>query len=95
MLLGKALEEGKIKSIDDKFSDYFEEFKHKEFGDQLTLRNLAQMEAGLNWDEDYKNPFLPNAKATTEKVLLMLLFQGASKKSLEKDLNTKVVLPNF
>ncbi|WEK69018.1 MAG: serine hydrolase [Candidatus Chryseobacterium colombiense] len=74
MLLGKALEEGKIKSIDDKFSDYFEEFKHKEFGDQLTLRNLAQMEAGLNWDEDYKNPFLPNAKAYYGKSLIDATF---------------------
>ena len=63
MLLGKALEEGKIKNIDEKFSDYFDEFKQKEFGKDLTLKNLAQMESGLNWDEDYKNPFLPNAKA--------------------------------
>ncbi len=69
MLLGKALEEGKIKNIDDQFSDYFEEFKNKEFGNQLTLKNLAQMEAGLNWDEDYKNPFLPNAKAYYGKSL--------------------------
>lgn len=63
MLLGKALEEGKIKSLDDKLSDYFDEFKQKEFGKEVTLKNLAQMEAGLNWNEDYKNPFLPNAKA--------------------------------
>lgn len=63
MLLGKALEEGKISSIDDKFSDYFEEFKNKEFAENLTLKQLAQMESGLDWDEDYKNPFLPNARA--------------------------------
>ncbi len=63
MLLGKAVEEGKIKSIDDKFSDYFEEFKNKEFAKNLTLKNLAQMESGLDWNENYKNPFLPNAKA--------------------------------
>jgi len=69
MLLGKALEEGKIKSIDDKFSDYFTEFKTKKFADKLTLKNLAQMESGLNWDEDYKNPFLPNAKAYYGKSL--------------------------
>lgn len=63
MLLGKALEEGKIKNIDEKFSDFFEEFKSKKFGKDLTLKHLAQMEAGLDWNEDYKNPFLPNAKA--------------------------------
>ncbi|ASW75166.1 serine hydrolase [Chryseobacterium piperi] len=63
MLLGKALEEGKIKNIDEKFTDFFEDFKQKKFGTDLTLKNLAQMEAALDWDEDYKNPFLPNAKA--------------------------------
>ncbi|PJJ64348.1 serine hydrolase domain-containing protein [Chryseobacterium geocarposphaerae] len=81
MLLGKALEEGKIKSIDDKFSDYFEEFKNKEFGNQLTLRNLAQMEAGLNWDEDYKNPFLPNAKAYYGKSLIDATFSRKFKEN--------------
>jgi len=81
MLLGKALEEGKIKSIDDKFSDYFEEFKNKEFGDQLTLKNLAQMEAGLNWDEDYKNPFLPNAKAYYGKSLIDATFSRKFKEN--------------
>ncbi|EJL75665.1 serine hydrolase domain-containing protein [Chryseobacterium populi] len=63
MLLGKALEEGKIKNIDQKFYEFYDEFKEKEFGKEVTLKNLAQMEAGLNWDENYKNPFLPNAKA--------------------------------
>ena len=63
MLLGKALEEGKIKKIDDKFSDYFDEFKTKPSAENLTLRNLAQMESGMDWSEDYKNPFLPNARA--------------------------------
>jgi CubicO group peptidase (beta-lactamase class C family) len=70
MLLGKALEEGKIKNIDDPFSDYFKEFKNKEFAGNLTLKNLAQMESGLDWNEDYKNPFLPNAKAYYGKSLL-------------------------
>ncbi|WBV59465.1 serine hydrolase [Chryseobacterium camelliae] len=81
MLLGKALEEGKIKSIDDLFSDYFEEFKNKQFGDKLTLKNLAQMEAGLNWDEDYKNPFLPNAKAYYGKSLIDATFSRKFKEN--------------
>ncbi|SEW41670.1 CubicO group peptidase, beta-lactamase class C family [Chryseobacterium wanjuense] len=74
MLLGKALEEGKIKNINDKFSDYFDEFNTKEFGKEVTLKNLAQMESGLNWDEDYKNPFLPNAKAYYGKSLMKATF---------------------
>ena len=63
MLLGKAIEEGKIKSSENLFSQYYEDFKFKQWGADLSLKNLAQMEAGLQWKEDYKNPFLPNAKA--------------------------------
>ncbi|WP_262149845.1 serine hydrolase domain-containing protein [Chryseobacterium foetidum] len=75
MLLGKALEEGKIKDINDKFSDYFDEFKTKPSAENLTLKNLAQMESGLDWDEDYKNPFRPNAKAYYGKSLIDATFK--------------------
>ncbi|WP_034752856.1 serine hydrolase domain-containing protein [Chryseobacterium daeguense] len=81
MLFGKALEEGKIKNIDALFSDYFQEFKQKEFGKNLTLKNLAQMEAGLNWDEDYKNPFLPNAKAYYGRSLIKATFSRKFKEN--------------
>lgn len=74
MLFGKAVEEGKIKSIDDRFSDYFDEFRNKEFTESLTLRNLAQMESGLKWKENYKNPFLPNAKAYYGRSLIKATF---------------------
>jgi CubicO group peptidase (beta-lactamase class C family) len=81
MLLGKAVEEGKIKSIDDKFSDYFEEFHHKEFAQNVTLKNLAQMESGLDWNEDYKNPFLPNAKAYYGRSLIKATFSRKFKEN--------------
>lgn len=81
MLLGKAMEEGKVKSIDDPFSDYFEEFKNKKFAEQLTLRNLAQMESGLDWDEDYKNPFLPNARAYYGRSLTKATFSRKFKQN--------------
>ncbi|WP_146939742.1 serine hydrolase domain-containing protein [Chryseobacterium hagamense] len=74
MLLGKALEEGKIGSLDDKFTGYFEEFKNKAFAENLTLKHLAQMESGLDWDEDYKNPFLPNARAYYGRSLMKATF---------------------
>lgn len=81
MLLGKALEEGKINNIDEKFADFFPEFKNKPFGKDLTLKNLAQMESGLDWNEDYKNPFLPNAEAYYGKSLAKTVF---SRKFIEK-----------
>jgi len=69
MLVGKAIEEKKITGFNAKFSDFFDNYKNIEFGKNLTLKNLAEMEAGLNWDEDYNNPFLPNAKAYYGKSL--------------------------
>ncbi|WP_228442038.1 serine hydrolase domain-containing protein [Chryseobacterium nematophagum] len=74
MLFGKALEEGKISHIDIHFSEYFDEFKTKGLAKRLTLKNLAQMESGLDWNEDYKNPFLPNAKAYYGKSLNKAVF---------------------
>ncbi len=74
MLFGKAIEEGKINSMEERFTDYFPEFKNKAFAEHLTLKNLAQMESGLNWEENYKNPFLPNAKAYYGRSLIKATF---------------------
>lgn len=74
MLFGKALEEGKINNADQKFSEFYDEFKNKPFGKDLTLKQLAQMESGLNWDENYKNPFLPNARAYYGRSLIKATF---------------------
>ena len=63
MLTGKALEEGKIESLNSKFTDFYDNYKDTQYGRDLTLRHLAAMESGLNWNEDYKNPLAPNARA--------------------------------
>jgi CubicO group peptidase (beta-lactamase class C family) len=79
MLLGKALEEEKINNLDQKFSDFYQNYAQIPFGKNLTLHQLANMEAGLNWEEDYKSPFSPNAKAyygkSLAKVALLRGFQ--------------------
>lgn len=69
LLLGKALEEKKISSLHQRYSDFYENYKNIEFGKDLTVGDLAKMEAGLNWTEDYSNPFLQNAKAYYGKSL--------------------------
>jgi CubicO group peptidase (beta-lactamase class C family) len=81
MLLGKALEDGLIHTVDQKLSELYPEFKDKPFGDQVTLKNLAQMEAGLDWDENYNNPFLPNAKAYYGKNLRKTVFSRKFKEN--------------
>lgn len=79
MLVGKAIEQKKIKKFDEKFASFFQTYNNVPFGKDLTLANLAEMEAGLNWDENYNNPFLPNAKAyygnSLEKAVLLRSFK--------------------
>lgn len=63
MLLGKAIDDKAIKNIDQKYSDFYGSYSDIKFGKNLTLKNLASMEAGLKWNENYNNPLSPNAKA--------------------------------
>ncbi len=75
LLLGKAIDDGRIGNINQKFSDFYPEFSEKEFGNNLTLNHLASMEAGLDWKEDYKNPLTPNAAAYYGFSLAEVVFQ--------------------
>lgn len=74
MLLGKAIEDQKIKGLGEKYSDFYKNYEHVEFGKDLTLGDLAKMEAGLDWKENYRNPFLPNAKAYYGRSLAEAVF---------------------
>ena len=56
MALGKAIEEGKIKSLDQKVTDFFPELKGK-FAKDVTIGDLSSMASGLSWDEKYYSPF--------------------------------------
>eukprot|EP00928_Gymnodinium_smaydae_P028467 TRINITY_DN21700_c0_g1_i1.p1 TRINITY_DN21700_c0_g1~~TRINITY_DN21700_c0_g1_i1.p1 ORF type:complete len:410 (+),score=20.54 TRINITY_DN21700_c0_g1_i1:74-1303(+) len=50
-LLGIALKQGKINSLDDKVSDYLPELRKSGYG-SVTLRNLLQMSSGIRFTED-------------------------------------------
>ena len=56
ILLGCALKDGYIKSLDQPVGDFIPEFK---IGDKakVTLRNLATMTSGIGFDESYISPF--------------------------------------
>ena len=62
MLIGIAVEEGKINSIDDKVCQYLPEFC-SEGKEKITLRHLLTMSSGLSWTESTKNPFSNNAES--------------------------------
>ncbi|WP_037318486.1 serine hydrolase [Salegentibacter sp. Hel_I_6] len=57
-LLGKAIQDGYIKSLDQPVSDFFPQFK-----EELKVGDLASMSSGLNWNENYYNPFGMTARA--------------------------------
>jgi len=62
MLVGIAVEEGKINSIDDKVCQYLPEFC-SEGKEKITIRHLLTMSSGLSWTESTKNPFSNNAES--------------------------------
>ena len=60
-LLGKAIKDGYIESLKQPVSDFFPEFQNPEFS-ALSVGDLSSMSSGLDWDEDYYNPFSVTAR---------------------------------
>ncbi len=54
-LLGAALRDGSIRSLDDKVSDYIQEMKGSAY-DAVSIRQLLTMTSGVRWNEDYGDP---------------------------------------
>ncbi len=65
-LLGRAIADGYIKSLDQKVSDFFPEYKEG-LAAQLTVGDLSSMASGLDWDESYYNPFSITTRAYFDK----------------------------
>jgi CubicO group peptidase (beta-lactamase class C family) len=56
ILLGCAFKDGYVKSLDQPVSDFIPEFKEGNKA-KVTLRHLATMTSGIDFDESYSNPF--------------------------------------
>lgn len=58
--IGIAIEQGKIKDVNQRVFDFFPEYKNQDKGlkAQLTIEHLLTMSSGLKWNEDvpYDNP---------------------------------------
>ena len=54
-LLGVAIHDGFIKSVDEPVTRYIPELAHTGYAD-VTLRQALTMSVGLRWEEDYKKP---------------------------------------
>lgn len=62
LLIGIALEEGYIKSLDQKVKDFIPEYQHPK-NSELSIRDVLTMSSGLNWDEAYSSPFSMTTQA--------------------------------
>ncbi|NDF59701.1 MAG: class C beta-lactamase-related serine hydrolase [Crocinitomicaceae bacterium] len=60
LLIGCALDEGKIKSLDEPIANYLPAFNKGE-KKKITIKHLLWMSSGLDWSESGKNPFSDNA----------------------------------
>jgi CubicO group peptidase (beta-lactamase class C family) len=54
-LVGAAIRDGHIKSMDDKVSDYIPQMKGSAY-DAVSIRQLLTMTSGVRWNEDYADP---------------------------------------
>ena len=60
-LVGAAIQDGKIKSLDDKVSQYVPGLRGSAY-DDVTVRQLLTMSSGVQWNEDYEDPNADVAK---------------------------------
>lgn len=63
LLIGKAIDDGYIKSFDQKITDFLPEYKDDSFASKCTLADLSAMTSGYDWSEEYYSPLNPTAKA--------------------------------
>ena len=76
LLVGIAIDEGLINSVNDPVSKYIPEFENKKY--DITIRNLLTMSSGLKWNESYYNPFSVTTKAYYGKNLNKLAIKAKS-----------------
>lgn len=55
LLIGAAIQDGYIRSVDEKVSDYLPRLRNSSY-DDVTIRHLLQMASGVEWNEDYADP---------------------------------------
>lgn len=54
-LVGAAIQDGRIRSLEDKVSQYIPDLRGSAY-DDVTIRQLLTMSSGVRWNEDYEDP---------------------------------------
>ncbi|MCZ6854776.1 MAG: serine hydrolase [Gammaproteobacteria bacterium] len=80
MLVGAAIQDGYIKNLDEKVTDYLPRLKGSPY-DQATLRNIMQMASGVEWNEEYADRNSDVATATWQTLALYELLRGKARTS--------------
>lgn len=62
-LIGVAIQQGKIKSVDDPIIQYLPDLKGTAW-EKVSLKQLLQHTSGVEWNENYKDPNSDFAKMT-------------------------------
>jgi CubicO group peptidase (beta-lactamase class C family) len=65
-LVGAALQDGSIRSLEDKVSEYIPDLRGSSY-DDVTIRQLLTMSSGVRWNEDYEDPQADVAKFNNAK----------------------------
>ena len=85
-MLGKAIEQGHISSLDQKVGDFYDEFSQG-IASKLTVGDLASMSSGLDWTEKYYSPVNITTESyftkDLEKLLLSRKITGQPGKSFK------------
>lgn len=76
ILTGIAIDEGYISNVNQKLIDIIPEYNRdgSHYNKEVTIKDLLTMSAGLDWQEDYFNPFGITAEAYFTKDLETLMY---------------------
>ena len=87
MLLGKAIEDGYIKNLEQPITDFLPEYNNDPLAKTCTIGDLSSMTAGYNWNENYYLPLNETTKSyygrNLENQLLNINFNTISGEKFE------------
>ena len=66
-LVGVAIKDGYIKSVDDYVTNYIPDLKGSAY-EKVTIRHLLTMTSGIRWNENYTDPDADIAKFSTDSI---------------------------